>query len=581
MFEIPKMIFIYGVGFSIGCLFLIDILVSKRKIIFNRIHLFVAIFLVSQIVSFVFSIDLHTSWYGYYGRLNGGVLSTIVFCIFLLVGTNIFDQKSFRKLMIVSIFASFMVFLWGAPGRLLGVDTACIYFRQDFSTSCWTNEFRPAERMFATLGQPNWLGTYFVAHVFIGLFVLLTPRNKKPIFDKLGIFTKSNAGTFALIAYFFAMTAGIYFTGSRSALLALAVPFVIELFVWLKKVVSKNVFRLTILLALTMMVLVSSFYAFALVGNGKENDDITHSGKIRLIVWEGAIKLAQRYPIFGTGPETFAYSYFLTRPESHNNTSERDFIYNKAHNELLNMLANTGVVGLLAYTTLLGYALYLFWNSDLNGRLLGYVIVVTSICNTFGFSTSTSQLILYVVMSASVYMSEKKSKILEIDPSLVLKYAFFKWVVITSIVLTWFLLSLFTWRYWQADLHYSNAMSYFESRDPVRAIASCARALDYKFEHLYADKCASIFGSTASLLSDTKSPELVEYREELISQANSLSLIAIHASPRNPIYVKSRIRLLRVLSTVDKERSVKYSTEIAKLRKTHSILAPTDHSLQK
>ena len=67
----------------------------------------------------------------------------------------------------------------------------------------------------------------------------------------------------------------------------------------------------------------------------------TESGQIRLIVWQGALEIFKHYPIFGSGVETFAYSYFQYKPISHNLVSEWDFLYNKAHNEFLNYLATT------------------------------------------------------------------------------------------------------------------------------------------------------------------------------------------------------------------------------------------------
>ncbi len=584
MFEIPKMFFLYAIGFAIFCLFWVDVFLSKKKISFNYIHLLALIFLISQIISLVFSIDPHTSWYGYYGRLNGGVLSTIVFCIYLFVGTNIFDRKSFRNLMIVSILASSLVFLWGAPGRLIGVDTACVYFRQDFSTSCWTNEFRPAERMFSTLGQPNWLGTYFVAHLFIGLFVMFSKNGQEQLDISLKKLNENIFGNIPLLAYILVMALGVYFTGSRSAFLALVVPFVMELFVYMKQNCSRVIFRSAIIFAFIAILLGSSLYAYSFLSS-QTTGNITHSGKIRLIVWEGAIKLAQRYPLFGTGPETFAYSYFLTRPEAHNQTSERDFIYNKAHNELLNMLANTGAVGLLTYCTLLGFAVFQLFRFGFSGRILSYVIIAISICNLFGFSTSTTQLILYFALSSGVIVYRDRVASFDLDLGMMLKTKILGPIITTSfigiIVGVWVYSSIFVWKYVSADLAYANAISHYESSDPVRAISSCVNALEYKFEHLYADKCASIFGSTAALLADTKSEELIGYREDLVSQADRLSQVAIQASPRNPIYIKSRIRLLHILSKVDNVNSKKYGAEIPKLITLHSVLAPTDHSLGK
>jgi O-antigen ligase len=73
------------------------------------------------------------------------------------------------------------------------------------------------------------------------------------------------------------------------------------------------------------------------------------SGKIRLIVWQGAIEAFKQNPLTGSGVETFAFAYYKVKPLAHNLTSEWDYLYNKAHNEYLNYLATTGIFGLGTY----------------------------------------------------------------------------------------------------------------------------------------------------------------------------------------------------------------------------------------
>lgn len=89
----------------------------------------------------------------------------------------------------------------------------------------------------------------------------------------------------------------------------------------------------------------------------------TESGEIRKIVWQGAIDIWKAYPLTGSGVETFAYSYFNHRPSEHNRVSEWDFLYNKAHNEFLNLAATTGTFGLITYLLLM--ATYTGWSLKL------------------------------------------------------------------------------------------------------------------------------------------------------------------------------------------------------------------------
>jgi hypothetical protein len=152
----------------------------------------------------------------------------------------------------------------------------------------------------------------------------------------------------------------------------------------------------------------------------------TDSGEIRSIVWSGAIKIWQRYPILGSGVETFAYSYYLDRPIAHNIVSEWDFLYNKAHNEFLNYLATTGLLGLLTYCALLGWFGWktLRWsftsNAEFSDRLLGLALVCSvlglSVSNFFGFSTVAVTVMMYLwfalanILSTDVSSTNQQSK---------------------------------------------------------------------------------------------------------------------------------------------------------------------------
>ena len=98
--------------------------------------------------------------------------------------------------------------------------------------------------------------------------------------------------------------------------------------------------------------------------------NITPSEDIRKIVWQGSLDLWKAFPLFGTGPETFGFTYYWTRPAAHNLTSEWDFLYNKAHNEYLNYLATTGMVGTIPYLVLIFTVLIVLIKKILNTKYL-------------------------------------------------------------------------------------------------------------------------------------------------------------------------------------------------------------------
>jgi len=138
----------------------------------------------------------------------------------------------------------------------------------------------------------------------------------------------------------------------------------------------------------------------------------TDSGKIRLLVWRGAIDIWLHNPIFGSGLETYAFAYYQYRPAAHNMTSEAKYLYNKAHNEYLNYLATTGTVGIVTYLSMIGWFLFVSLKTlfkrrkNLTGTdflafslLAGYGTILVT--NFFGFSV--------VMVNVFFYLSRRLS----------------------------------------------------------------------------------------------------------------------------------------------------------------------------
>ena len=184
LFEFNKMIYIYLITSSILCVWIVR-MISQGKFLFkDPFDIPIALFSVSS-VSTVFSIDTHTSIFGYYGRFNGGSL-LISYLILYYSFIELFDNKKeelarcIKNILKISIISSTLVILWGLPGRI-GYDLSCLVFSGKLNNACWTAQFDPAARMFSTLGQPNWLGAYLAITFFIILYYFFGASNKKEI----------------------------------------------------------------------------------------------------------------------------------------------------------------------------------------------------------------------------------------------------------------------------------------------------------------------------------------------------------------------------------------------------------------
>src|SRR3989344_3952975 len=82
LFEYNKMMAIYALTAIIATSWLIKMIHEKEiKIARTPLDIPIALFVGSQLVSALFSIDPHVSWFGYYSRFNGGVWSVISYVL--------------------------------------------------------------------------------------------------------------------------------------------------------------------------------------------------------------------------------------------------------------------------------------------------------------------------------------------------------------------------------------------------------------------------------------------------------------------------------------------------------------------
>ena len=311
----------------------------------------------------------------------------------------------------------------------------------------------------------------------------------------------------------------------------------------------------------------------------------TESSKIRLIVWQGAIELFKRNPLFGTGVETYAYAYYNVKPLAHNLTSEWDYLYNKAHNEYLNYLATTGTFGLLSYLSII--FLFLFhsfrqilksknaYNPILTGILGGFTALIIS--NFFGFSVVILNLflfmfpILFFELSQNRYLS--RLIIIPLGKEAVGKAAPGKIALILIVALVALYFEFYLLNFWSADRKYALGYNLNKAGEYVRAFTLLSDASKMlPSEDLYKDELSINMATLAILLADqNQSTQAAQFTIE----AKQLSDEITKKHPKNVIFLKTRARVFYALAQTDQNY---LDLAIETVNKTRE-LAPTDAKL--
>lgn len=597
IFEFNKMIFIYFITLLILCLWLVRMIIYKKLLFRNTtLTLPLLIFLVSQIVSTYFSIDRHTSLFGYYGRFNGGLLSIVCYIILYFAFVSNISLHDVRQkieyFLKVSLATSTIVMLWGLPDKF-GFDLSCRLFTGSFKTSCWTNEFQPAVRMFSTLGQPNWLGIYLVVNILFALYFIFSQEFKRK---------------WLLFIYMFLGTVCVVFTQSRSAMLAYGIGLgVISVYVFAAKIFGKKREAYTELLKKILLPLLIVIACAIVVGlstnknmiwggannnsqtqvNEKVNNRtiVTDSFTIRKIVWQGAYAIGLKYPWFGSGVETFAYSFNFLRPIDHNMTSEWDFVYNKAHNELLNYFATTGIFGVLAYLILIGVVISrikpLLNENDDKKQFLGVILITAfaaiTISNFFGFSTSTINMFYYLIPAFVVMLLRQNhnEQSDDVEGLTIVQKA------MLMIPLTVFLYGVsFLSLYYMADVHYARGENYRLIQEYDQALFYLYYADSLKGEHVYKDKISQVLaqkGFFDSYLNHTQNslcPTSEGKNEQCFELAQKYNDKTLKESPKNVYYYRSKARNNFLAYQITQDES-DFDTSIKAITQAQD-LAPTD-----
>ena len=518
---------------------------QKRQFIFRPTPFFwpLVFFFLSQAISTVLSIHPYTSFWGYYSRFHQGLLSTIAYLILFWGLVSNFDQRAIKPLLRALLAGLTIAAIWGLLEHF-GIDKN--YWVQDVQN-----------RVFSTFGQPNWLAAGLAA----GFFLLFYPQTithrwrfwLAGLFVVVIYFTKSRSGLVGLLAGFFLLSAALFFQTHRQwrYYLTLATWFIVTI---LFLALNHNLFAF-----------LNSHQPPAPAAN--PHLLITPSSKIRTIVWQGALELWHRYPIFGTGTETFAYTYYWVRPVAHNLTSEWDFLYNKAHNEYLNFAANNGTVGLVCYL-LLPIAFFIFlWHRHRQEEtpFLAASFLTILVSNFFGFSVTPIAVIFYLLPALAFLATVPKQ---ETSLARIPR----RYFILGSII---FLLAF--WQignYWRADYFYARAQKNRQQQHFLQALSDAQKAVRLRpQEAIYWSRLGDELAALA-FLSHQASPSGHNW-QTFAQEATAAAQQALHLNPVHLNLYKEVARTYYLLASI----SPRYLAQSRRILQIATRLAPTDPKL--
>jgi putative inorganic carbon (hco3(-)) transporter len=612
LFEFNKMLLVYILAIIMSGAFVCKsiALYSEKFFLdmrFKSLDIPIGIFLISQAIATITSMHPYTSWWGYYSRFNGGLASLIAYSSLYVVITRTLTKKQLPTLLISLMIGLLLSSGYAFPEHF-GASPSCLIITGEFSATCWRQDVQ--HRVFGTFGQPNWLAAYIVALFPIALSIPSFAKNLATPIKRIIIPLSVIAG---LMAY-----PVLIFTKSRSGFLGFVISLAVLAGGWAMLYLYRRqtslaptyIFGWAVALIFISLVFGTPYTPSFSQISQKQNDVIdkqsnqeietinrldvggTDSGEIRKIVWTGAVDVWRRYPMFGSGLETFAYSYYQDRPLAHNMVSEWDFLYNKAHNEFLNTLATTGTAGLLAYAILIGWfiaytLLALSRSTRLNNidtfaLLLALVagFIGVSITNFFGFSTVMVMTLMYIIMAMAVVIGDNN----ELSTLSTMKInkkgngshkvhtplSTGQLVLIAIIIFIALAMLLSIRNRWQADYLYAQGKAFARTGHTQAAAIKLTEAITLQpQEAVFYDELATVY---ANLAIRTQSSQTAD---QLARAAIEASDIALELNPVHLNFYKTRGRIFLLLS----EYNPAYLTAAAEAISNAFSRAPTDAKL--
>lgn len=346
--------------------------ISQRKPIvkWGRVGVGVGVFLGVSYLASVLGVDFGQSVFGTYFR-NQGMITLLHYAMFFVILSSL-EVKDFEAvfngLIGGAILVSSLVLVQFIIVRMAGEAGAETAPLQDMLFN---------GRYHLTFGNPNFLGAYLAICMPIGVWRALKDK-------------RIWAGVILMIV-------GIILSGSRGAIIASIISII-----QIPTPMSNVQFSITklqkIFISLLFLIMVISSAMFLYANNRASLYED------RGTIWGAGIRAFVQRPILGWGLENFEYAYKGVVKEPWLLNVKVD----KAHNELIEVIVASGIVGLLAY-------FYLLWVVFKNLNSLGRAVLASFVVLSLTNVLSVTSYVVFWVLAGMAAVNEEKRKEFTVD----------------------------------------------------------------------------------------------------------------------------------------------------------------------
>ncbi|HCX28093.1 MAG TPA: hypothetical protein DHI91_03055 [Candidatus Portnoybacteria bacterium] len=507
----------------------------------------ILIYFVVMVLSSVFGVNTYHSFWSNYERM-AGLVSLFHYLGFLFVAVNVFKRKeNWHTFFDCSVIASVLEALFGFA-QMLGI----------FASS-------GGVRIDGTIGNASFLAGYLLINAFFAFWLMLEKRDM--VWRSFYIF--------AIVINLFIM----YQTQTRGAVLALVLGLIclaiFFVFTPKKSIDEKAAKSAAVYKKIGLALLVGVVLAAGLIWLARDSRfvvnnptlyRVTHislqetTGQTRFLAWKMSLRGFVERPIFGWGPENY---YILFNKYYDPNLYPVESWFDRAHNAYLDILVNTGLVGMAGYLAMIGLAFRYLWRAWRRGKINYFTAAIFSVIliaygaqNFFVFDTQVTLLMFYAILAFIVWLSfgapaDKAGQ--PVKPNYV-----FNFLVMAVILLVMYFVNI---KPALASVRGIAALQFFQQGQTEQSLAKFKEAYDIGTFGLpeVAMRAQDI---AVKLIVDTSVPE--QTRQQFVETAVDGMKRALEKEPLNA-------RFMMILSSV----------YLSSAKPTNSYLADADLLLQK
>jgi len=454
-YEIPKVAFLRFTVLLLLTVWLVDrinlsgsITGSVRQLLARPLVLPALLFTLTYVLSTSTSVAPHVSFWGSFFRVSGTYNFLCYAIFFFLIVVNLRTTRQVEQVITVALLASLPIALYGV---LQHSSFDPIFPKYDHS-----------RRVISTIGNPIFLGAYLIMVIPLAFGRLLASLRALLAGEQLASSRRSQllevVGYSSLLLLQFMCLLYTNARGPWAGLLGGASLFAILIALrhrmrWLLlTVIVAGVALVALFVALNLPhTPLEPFTASPYLSRLVFSDELaagTGTSWVRLYIWQGVLELIRSSPnvgftpdplrplrpLIGYGPETMGIVFHLVYPYNLAYVESREAMADRAHNELLDLVVTTGVLGLLAFLLLVGsffyYGISLLWrtrslNTQISLMALLSAMFAHLIEAQFGILLFSAELSLwlYLALVSVMYTIETataKDENMEMDPIAVL-----------------------------------------------------------------------------------------------------------------------------------------------------------------